>query len=300
MEKKSTIKSWADEMEDEANDEKKEPEKEIDRYDYTKRKTSSDMREERHGRGNLDDSFPQDQLSSYERDFPPPDQKSENKSQDYRIVREDFDRDARSRREYRDERRNYDRGDYSYRREMPPSSRDYSRDSGHSFSRNSQRDFPKRTYGDRHARDRPRKFEEFDENDNSDWKHDRYESGRRDRRPPKENQRIIQDISEKHEFGQVCSVKDSYGFIKCLERDEDVFFHFSEIPRDQESNISNGTCVEFQVTTDPRSGKLSATNIKILPKGTVTFKVRSIWKLLFINSCRSFQKHVIEEQLLLG
>jgi cold shock CspA family protein len=31
------------------------------------------------------------------------------------------------------------------------------------------------------------------------------------------------------ETGVVTSVKDAYGFIRCAERDEQVFFHFSDV-----------------------------------------------------------------------
>lgn len=75
------------------------------------------------------------------------------------------------------------------------------------------------------------------------------------------------------EMGVVCLLKDSYGFIKCCEREEDLFFHFSALPRDVSiDTIRIGTEFQFNVAMDTRAGKLNAINLKLLNKGTVKFE----------------------------
>jgi len=78
---------------------------------------------------------------------------------------------------------------------------------------------------------------------------------------------IRKEVSQIREQGVICSVKDQFGFIKCAERDDEIFFHFSELPR--ESPIDVGIEVEFSVATDTRNNKLSAVSLHELPKGTV-------------------------------
>lgn len=55
-----------------------------------------------------------------------------------------------------------------------------------------------------------------------------------------------------------------------MDRDEDLFFHVSEVPR--EDAIAIGTEVEFNVAVDQRSGKMSGVHVSVLPKGTVKFE----------------------------
>lgn len=78
---------------------------------------------------------------------------------------------------------------------------------------------------------------------------------------------LRKEVSQIREYGVICSVKDQFGFIKCAERDDEIFFHFSELPR--ESAIEVGLEVEFSVATDTRNQKLSAVNLTEVPKGTV-------------------------------
>jgi len=47
------------------------------------------------------------------------------------------------------------------------------------------------------------------------------------------------------EIGVVSSVKNSFGFIKCTDRDEEVYFHFSEL--DNADSVTPGTELEFSV-----------------------------------------------------
>uniref|UniRef100_A0A7S4JEA7 CSD domain-containing protein n=1 Tax=Guillardia theta TaxID=55529 RepID=A0A7S4JEA7_GUITH len=71
------------------------------------------------------------------------------------------------------------------------------------------------------------------------------------------------------EMGTVTMVKDSYGFIKCCDRDERLFFHFSEVnQRDLIPRV--GDEIEFTVQAD-REGRNVAVQITPLPKGTVVY-----------------------------
>eukprot|EP00960_Hanusia_phi_P069904 767188-Hanusia_phi.AAC.12 len=71
------------------------------------------------------------------------------------------------------------------------------------------------------------------------------------------------------EMGTVTMVKDSYGFIKCCDRDERLFFHFSEVnQRDLIPRV--GDEIEFTVQED-REGRNVAVQITPLPKGTVVY-----------------------------
>jgi len=66
--------------------------------------------------------------------------------------------------------------------------------------------------------------------------------------------------------GIVATVKDNFGFIECEERDERLFFHFTEI-EDTRHCPKNGDCVEFGICSS--RGKTSACQIEILPAGSV-------------------------------
>ncbi|XP_070535883.1 cold shock domain-containing protein E1-like [Ptychodera flava] len=77
---------------------------------------------------------------------------------------------------------------------------------------------------------------------------------------------------EKRENGIVAAVKEGFGFIKCVDRDARMFFHFSELLKSaHEIKISDE--VEFTVIPDPTvAQRLIAVRIKPLPKGSVTFQ----------------------------
>lgn len=51
---------------------------------------------------------------------------------------------------------------------------------------------------------------------------------------------------EKREQGTIHSLKDGFGFIRCVEREPRVFFHFNEV-LDVEREISVGDEIEFTV-----------------------------------------------------
>ncbi|XP_037299850.1 cold shock domain-containing protein E1 [Manduca sexta] len=80
---------------------------------------------------------------------------------------------------------------------------------------------------------------------------------------------------ERREQGIVCSLREGYGFIRCVEREQTMFFHFAEVLR-LGQELSVGDEVEF--TVDPVSTfsnmntRQSAIRIKHLPAGSVHFE----------------------------
>lgn len=81
---------------------------------------------------------------------------------------------------------------------------------------------------------------------------------------------------ERREQGIVCSLRDGFGFIKCVEREQTMFFHFAEVLR-LGQELSVGDEVEF--TVDPvttfhskMNNRQSGIRIKHLPSGTVKFE----------------------------
>ncbi|XP_078582664.1 cold shock domain-containing protein E1-like isoform X32 [Branchiostoma floridae x Branchiostoma japonicum] len=85
---------------------------------------------------------------------------------------------------------------------------------------------------------------------------------------------------EKREMGLVAAMKEGFGFIKCVDRDARMFFHFSEL-LDPMRELHIGDEVEFTVVPDPSSAQRNhAIRIKPLPKGTVSFHKVSSERLL--------------------
>ncbi|XP_022116097.1 cold shock domain-containing protein E1 [Pieris rapae] len=80
---------------------------------------------------------------------------------------------------------------------------------------------------------------------------------------------------ERREQGLVCSLREGFGFIRCVERDQTMSFHFAEVLR-LGQELSVGDEVEF--TVDPVTSfsnmntRQSAIRIKHLPAGTVKFE----------------------------
>ncbi|XP_077302230.1 cold shock domain-containing Unr [Arctopsyche grandis] len=79
---------------------------------------------------------------------------------------------------------------------------------------------------------------------------------------------------EKRERGIVSMLKDGFGFIKCVERESLLFFHFAEVlSMNQTLNVGD----EIEYTVDPAAGfsnsRPSAIRIKHLPLGSVQFEV---------------------------
>ncbi|XP_017787801.1 PREDICTED: cold shock domain-containing protein E1 [Habropoda laboriosa] len=80
---------------------------------------------------------------------------------------------------------------------------------------------------------------------------------------------------ERREQGIIAALKDGFGFIRCVDRDPRLFFHFNEV-LDVDREISVGDEVEFTVIQDPSSSfsnnRQSAIRLKHLPAGTVQFE----------------------------
>ncbi|KAG5838837.1 hypothetical protein ANANG_G00227860 [Anguilla anguilla] len=73
---------------------------------------------------------------------------------------------------------------------------------------------------------------------------------------------------ETREMGVIAAMRDGFGFIKCVDRDARMFFHFSEVLEESQLHISDE--VEFTVVPDMLSAQRNhAVRIKKLPKGTV-------------------------------
>lgn len=88
---------------------------------------------------------------------------------------------------------------------------------------------------------------------------------------------------EKREQGAVASVKEGFGFLKCVEREARLFFHFNEIlDVDRTNDVQVGDEYEFTVVQDQTTNsslyssnnRQSAIRMKWLPPGTVQFEVR--------------------------
>jgi len=88
------------------------------------------------------------------------------------------------------------------------------------------------------------------------------------------------------EQGIVTSLKTDYGFLRSNRRHEEVYFHYSnvDLPDDDDEEdeehehfvLQEGQDMEFLVLTEPgsdsRRDKLSAREVKFLPKGSVVFE----------------------------
>nr|XP_022919835.1 cold shock domain-containing protein E1 [Onthophagus taurus] len=80
---------------------------------------------------------------------------------------------------------------------------------------------------------------------------------------------------ERREQGVVASVKDGFGFLKCVEREPRLFFHFNEL-LDVDHEAQVGDEFEFTVVHDQSSSfgnnRQSAIRMKLLPINTVQFE----------------------------
>ncbi|XP_053313537.1 cold shock domain-containing protein E1 isoform X3 [Spea bombifrons] len=73
--------------------------------------------------------------------------------------------------------------------------------------------------------------------------------------------------------GVVCAMKEAFGFIERGDVVKEIFFHYSEFKGDLEA-LQPGDDVEF--TIKERNGKEVATDVRLLPQGTVIFEDISI------------------------
>lgn len=82
---------------------------------------------------------------------------------------------------------------------------------------------------------------------------------------------------EKREQGVVASLKEGFGFLKCVEREARLYFRFCEI-LDVEHEVQVGDEFEFTVVQDQTgvfgNNRQSAVRMKLLPHGTVQFETR--------------------------
>ncbi|KAG8450858.1 hypothetical protein GDO86_003212 [Hymenochirus boettgeri] len=84
----------------------------------------------------------------------------------------------------------------------------------------------------------------------------------------------FQYTDESREMGVIAAMRDGFGFIKCVDRDARMFFHFSEVLDGNQLHISDE--VEFTVVPDMLSAQRNhAIRIKKLPKGSVSFHTQS-------------------------
>ncbi|KAK9712515.1 SUZ-C motif [Popillia japonica] len=81
---------------------------------------------------------------------------------------------------------------------------------------------------------------------------------------------------ERREQGVVASVKDGFGFLRCVEREPRLFFHFNEV-LDVDHDVQVGEEFEFTVIQDQTStfsnNRQSAIRMKLLAPGTVQFEM---------------------------
>lgn len=75
------------------------------------------------------------------------------------------------------------------------------------------------------------------------------------------------------EQGIICSLKDSFGFIHCAERPEEIFFHYSEVSDCHPDQLQVDTEVEFRVgQSEKDSTKKVAYAVTTLEPGTVVWE----------------------------
>nr|WFQ96467.1 cold shock domain-containing protein E1 [Trogoderma granarium] len=81
---------------------------------------------------------------------------------------------------------------------------------------------------------------------------------------------------ERREQGVVASLKEGFGFLRCVDRDQRLFFHFNEV-LDVDREIQVGDEFEFTIVQDQTStfsnSRQSAIRMKWLPPGSVKFEV---------------------------
>ena len=92
---------------------------------------------------------------------------------------------------------------------------------------------------------------------------------------------IAASAAQGRDVGRVATLRDSYGFVRVhpssggpASRDAEVpnrlFFHFSQVEGGFANlHIAEGTDVSFTVAPDRRSGKITAQNVRVLPRGSL-------------------------------
>ncbi|XP_075229426.1 cold shock domain-containing Unr isoform X2 [Lycorma delicatula] len=114
-----------------------------------------------------------------------------------------------------------------------------------------------------------------------DWVQFRIATDRRDQLKRASSIALLPDSflvsGERREQGVIATLKDGFGFLKCVEREPRIYFHFSEV-LDVNRLLAVNDEVEFTVVQDSTltynsNGRQSAIRIKHLPKGTVLFEI---------------------------
>ncbi|KAI2498205.1 hypothetical protein MHU86_16287 [Fragilaria crotonensis] len=75
------------------------------------------------------------------------------------------------------------------------------------------------------------------------------------------------------EQGCICSLKDAFGFIYCADRQEELFFHFSEVQNCHAADLALDDELEFRVGNDRNSDKLRAFQVNRLERGSIVWEV---------------------------
>ncbi|KAK1944124.1 Cold shock domain-containing protein E1 [Phytophthora citrophthora] len=167
----------------------------------------------------------------------------------------DYDRNDRGTGRF-DRDREYERGGRFDR------DRDYDRSGSGRFDRD--RDYDR---GGRYDRDR-----DYDRNGRFDRDRDYDRGGRNEGRA--DASRWGHNVDRRGQGGGrdlpvdqgfIVSIKENFGFVSCMEREGDLFFHISEAPVD----IQLQSEVEFRVKYNQRSDKEMACQLVALPKGTI-------------------------------
>lgn len=113
-----------------------------------------------------------------------------------------------------------------------------------------------------------------------DWVRFKIATDRRDNLQRATNIELLDESflvsGEQRQQGIISNLKESFGFIKCANRDSCVYFRFSEL-LNPDNPVHVQDEVEFTVTKDPVSaGRLHAIRIKQLHPGTVCLNLKSL------------------------
>lgn len=75
------------------------------------------------------------------------------------------------------------------------------------------------------------------------------------------------------ERGCISSLKDSFGFIYCADREDELFFHYSEVSGILPTDLMTDDELEFRVGESKNSDKLAAFEVIVLERGTIVWEV---------------------------
>jgi len=103
---------------------------------------------------------------------------------------------------------------------------------------------------------------------------DRYSNGRQRSSPVSYNSSPTcspNKSNDKYEKGVIEKLLNSYGFVECASNNQRVFFHYSQYNGNAQ-DLAVGDCMEFELSNDPRNGKLIAVRLKRLQPGSVVIE----------------------------